>query len=493
MLRGAQALLAAVAVTTVTFAAQAYASPTSPDPGFSAGAVVLGSSTHDEFLGGMTVLGNGKTEVLTSTGTTPSLALYRLAANGFPDSTFGGGDGKVLLGTESNYSNATLAVDPGSRKTYVSAFLDNGSTSPTTVWRFTSKGAVDTAYGTNGHKVFNKRLVQGLLPLPHGKLLMAGVDYAAHTADVWGLQASGGTDTGFGTAGKALLSSDLNDEVTSLVRQVDGKVVVAGDHSNTTASTLLAYRLEPGGTLDATFSGDGKAVIDPSFPGTTTSTVWTPQVLLRPDGRTVFVAGLNQKNASFFNSLLVAGLAPGGNPDPALGLHTFSGMTETWGQAALERDGKLLVGGNQPPFPSSTNLVLRFTATGALDPTWDGDGKLTLTGGSDTMGVGITPHGRVIVGRTIHRTTYDVALRAMIGTPTPSCHGRLATQFGGSGADRITGSARADVLVGLAGADVLKGLGGNDTICGNAGPDKLIGGSGKDVLIGGAGTDVIKQ
>ena len=493
MLRGAQAALAAVVVTTVTFAAQAYASPTSPDPGFSGGAVVLGSSTHDERLAAMTVLGSGKSLVLTSTDTSPQLVLYRLEANGSPDTAYGGGDGKVGFAPADNYEDVTLVYDPHSGKSYVSGFLDNGTTSPTTVWRIKGNGTVDTAYGTNGHKVFNKRLVQGLLPLPHGKLLMAGVDFAAHTADVWRLTDGGGTDTQFGTAGKAVLSTDLNDEVTSLVRQLDGRVVVAGDHFNSTASTALAFRLKPGGTLDPSFSGDGKAVIDPSFLATTTSTVWTPQVLLRPDGRTVFVAGLNQNNGSFFNSLLVAGLTPGGNPDPVFGTHSYAGMTETWGQAALERDGKLVVAGNLPPFPSTTNLVLRFTATGDLDPSWSFDGKLPLTGGSDTMGVGITPHGRVIVGRTVHRTSYDVAIKAMIGTPTPSCHGKLATQFGSSGADRITGSARADVIVGLAGADVLKGRGGNDTLCGNGGPDKLYGGSGQDVLIGGPGTDVVRQ
>ena len=107
--------------------------------------------------------------------------------------------------------------------------------------------------------------------------------------------------------------------------------------------------------------------------------------------------------------------------------------------------------------------------------------------------MGITPRGRVIVGRTVHRATYDVALRAFRGTPTPSCNHKLATQFGSSAADRIIGTPRADVLVGLGGADVLKGHSGKGTLCGNAGPDTLYGGPGKDFLIGGPGKDFIKQ
>lgn len=492
MIGGAKVALVAGVLMTSSFAAQAYASPTDSDPGFHGGVVVLGSAAHDETFAAMAVLSSGKTMVLLSTGTDPALALFRLNKNGTPDSTFGSG-GHFRFAPANNYEDANLAVDPGTGKTYVSAFVDGGA-SPTTIWRITANGRLDTTFGpSGGHRVFNKRLVQDLLPLPHGQLLMAGSDVAAHTADVWRLTDAGATDTQYGAAGKTVLSSDVNDELSGLARQLDGKVVVAGSHYDPTASTLQAYRLTSGGTLDPAFSGDGKAVIDPSFLTTTTSTVWTPQVLLRPDGRMVFVAGLNQNNGSFFNSLLVAGLTKGGNPDPVFGTHSYAGLTETWGEAALERDGKVIVTGLQPPSPSTANLVLRFTTKGRLDPSWSGDGKLPLSGASDTIGVGITPHGRVIVGRTVHRATYDVALRAFRGTPTPSCNHKLATQFGSSAADRIIGTPRADVLVGLGGADVLKGLSGKDTLCGNAGPDKLYGGPGKDVLIGGPGKDFIKQ
>lgn len=493
MTRGALVALVAGALTASTFAARAYASPTDADPGFNGGAVVLGSMAHDEGFADLTVLGNGKTMVLVSTGADPALALYRLNSNGTPDTTFGSG-GRFAFAPADSYEDVHLAVDPSTGKSYVSTFLDNGSTSPTTVWRIRANGSLDSTYGpSGGHRVFTKRLVEGLLPLSHGMLLMAGQDFTAHSANVWRLTDSGATDPQYGTGGKAVLSTDVNDEVSGLARQLDGKVVVAGDHYSPTASTLQAYRLTSGGVLDTAFSGDGKAAIDPSSVTTTTSTVWTPQVLLRPDGRMVFVAGLNQNNGSFFNSLLVAGLTKGGNPDAVFGKHTYTGVTETWGDAALERDGKIVVTGVKPPSPSSANLVLRFTARGALDPTWSGDGTYPLSGASDTIGVGITPHGRVIVGRTIHRTTYDVALKALRGTLTPSCDHKLATQFGGSGADRIIGTPRADVLVGAGGADVLKGNSGRDTLCGNAGNDKLYGGPGKDVLIGGPGDDLIRQ
>jgi Ca2+-binding RTX toxin-like protein len=226
----------------------------------------------------------------------------------------------------------------------------------------------------------------------------------------------------------------------------------------------------------------------------TTSTAWTPQVLLRPDNRTVYVAGLNSNGSGGFqNTLFVAGLTPKGKPDHVFGKHLNDGVTETWGQAALQRDGRLVVAGNIPPLPPSNNAVFRFTRKGTLDPAWNGTGVITLTNASDTIGLGITPKGRIILGQTLDSgPPYDAQLLAFRGTRTPSCHGKLATQFGGKKADTIIGTSGKDVLVGMGGQDVLKGLGGDDVLCGNAGNDTLVGGPGHDVLDGGGGTNVLK-
>jgi hypothetical protein len=55
-----------------------------------------------------------------------------------------------------------------------------------------------------------------------------------------------------------------------------------------------------------------------------------------------------------------------------------------------------------------------------------------------------------------------------------------ATERGGAGPDRLTGTN---------GADTLKGRGGRDRLLGRRGDDILIGGRGRDVLRGGPGYD----
>ena len=62
-------------------------------------------------------------------------------------------------------------------------------------------------------------------------------------------------------------------------------------------------------------------------------------------------------------------------------------------------------------------------------------------------------------------------------------------EFGTTGNDVITGSARGDAIDGLAGDDEINGLGGNDRLFGGAGNDALNGGAGMDILEGGAGAD----
>jgi uncharacterized delta-60 repeat protein len=488
-----RAALAAPLAALLSISAAAYAAPTDLDHGFSNdGSKTFHSDAHSELMDGLVVLPSGKTVVLTQTLDQPALELRRLRENGSADPTFGGGDGLRGFAPADNYEDLHLAVDPRTGKIYVSTFLDSAPFT-TTIWRIRANGSMDTAYGGgDGHAEFTGRIAESLLALPGGRLLMAGEDLAALDADVWALNDKGRRDRSFGHDGTARLSSLKTADATSLARRRDGAIMVAGSDYDPTATMISAYRLTENGHLDHSFSDDGKALIDPSQTDVTTSTAWSPQVLVRPDNRTVYVAGLNQDGGVFQNTLFLAGLTPNGHPDHRFGTHLYDDLTETSGQSVLQRDGKLLVSGHLPPNPSTTNAVYRFTRRGRPDGSWDATGMVTLEGASELVPLGITPKGRVLVGRTVGAGPYDAQILAFRGTRTPSCHGRLATQFGSSKGNEITGTSGKDVLVGLGGNDVVKGLGGNDVLCGNAGNDTLVGGPGTDLLFGGAGTNVLK-
>jgi Ca2+-binding RTX toxin-like protein len=71
------------------------------------------------------------------------------------------------------------------------------------------------------------------------------------------------------------------------------------------------------------------------------------------------------------------------------------------------------------------------------------------------------------------------------------CAGKLATQTGTAGRDRIKGTSKRDVIAALGGDDTVRSLGGNDLVCGGRGNDKLFGARGRDTLRGEDGTDTL--
>ena len=93
------------------------------------------------------------------------------------------------------------------------------------------------------------------------------------------LFASVAIDTSFGTSsGKTITDLGGNyDWANGMLVQPDGKILVTGNGS---ASDMIyaAVRYNPNGTLDTTFSGDGKLQLDNTYG-------WPGGVALQPDGK----------------------------------------------------------------------------------------------------------------------------------------------------------------------------------------------------------------
>lgn len=154
-----------------------------------------------------------------------------------------------------------------------------------------------------------------MLVQPNGRIVVAGGGAAAGSFCVARLRTNGALDTTFGSGGKRVIDFGGDDEaVYGAALQPDGKIVLAG------ASDLrvAVARLNPNGSLDTTFSGDGKKIFSPRSTSAATTSAC--------DG------------------------APG--------------------QRAYPR-GRSSAGGA---------VVARLRTNGTLDPDFDGDGRLTLPG-----------------------------------------------------------------------------------------------------------------
>jgi uncharacterized delta-60 repeat protein len=302
---------------------------------------------------------------------------------------------------------------------------------------------------------------------------------------------NGTLDTTFGGAGKVTTNIGILNSANAVTLQPDSKIVVAGQALINDSWDIALARYLPNGTLDTTFSGDGK--VTTSFAGSGFSDS-ANAVTLQPDGKIV-VAGTSDFPPGDFT---LARYLPNGTLDT-----TFSGdgkvTTEFGGYdeafaIVLQPDGKIVVAGRSSINGNTSFALARYLPNGTLDATFSSDGKVTADFGSggwdEASALAIQPRdGRLVVAGYSEETRGSSAF-ALARYHAITCNGVVATRVGTAGNDTLMGTEGPDVLVGFDGHDTLYGLGGNDLLCGNAGNDTLVGGSGNDTLVGDVGTDM---
>src|SRR5690349_19218725 len=165
------------------------------------------------------------------------------------------------------------------------------------------------------------------------------------------------------------------------------------------------------GALDPTFSSDGKVTTD--FGSARGDSGYA--IALQADGRIV-VAGQSSDYSSpcCDHDFAVARYHSDGSPDMSFdgdgkvitgfGSNSFGATHDGATAVAIQPDGKILVAGASMAFSSSGGnadfALVRYTSTGALDTTFDVDGKVTTDFGSPTDGGGaitLQPDGKILV------------------------------------------------------------------------------------------------
>lgn len=225
------------------------------------------------------------------------------------------------------------------------------------------------------------------------------------------LAAASDLDPAFGTGGKTTLSiGGLGDQAEDLALQPDGKIVVAGSSNAPGNSDFGVARFNPDGSLDPTFSLDGKAQTPIGAGHDFANTV-----ALQSDGKFV-VAGETANGANFdfgivrYNAdgTLDASFDGDGIATTAIGLGNDSIVGE-----AIQADGKIVVAGYAAGFGGTNFALARFNPNGSLDATFDGDGRLTTVfGPGDDLiyDVALQPDGKIVVaGATDNGSDSDFA------------------------------------------------------------------------------------
>jgi uncharacterized delta-60 repeat protein len=224
-----------------------------------------------------------------------------------------------------------------------------------------------------------------------GRILVVGSTPGASGSDfgVARFLADGTPDTGFGRgSGRVSVSiGSGNDEAWAAAAQADGRIVVAGLASSGSATDFAVVRLREDGSLDPSFDGDGKAVIDLGGASEGATAVAISQY-----GRIV-VAGYsgNGANDDFAllrfnaNGSLDTGFSGDGRQTASIGTQRdVAGDVAVLGDGGtVSGDGTIVVSGSGGTGGAGVTFALaRFTGAGNLDTAFSGDGKLTTAVGA---------------------------------------------------------------------------------------------------------------
>jgi len=335
------------------------------------------------------------------------LPTVALAAAGALDTTFSG-DGKLATNVHPTRADMLrdVAIQSDGKIVAVGFSTITGSYIISVV-RYKPRGGLDKTFSGDG-KVFTKlgdvfSQAYSVAIQPNGKIVVAGQRCNSSfmcDAAVVRYNANGSLNKTFSGDGKAFIDfgGDDNGSVGGLAIQPDGKIVVAGYMWNGSNYDIAVYRLNPNGSLDTTFSGDGKARV--GFGSGRWDTARA--VVLHPDGK-ISVAGYTC-DASWGNcNFAVARFKINGALDT-----TFSGngkLTTNFGASdlghgvALQADGKLVVAGERYIEGISDKIALaRYNTNGSLDTTFSGNGKrVTSFGWSGANDVLVDPNGKIVI------------------------------------------------------------------------------------------------
>ena len=304
-------------------------------------------------IGDVTIQANGKIVVAGNSLVNDydyDVALARYHPDGTLDTTFSG-DGKQTtdFGGADNWSSG-LAIQPNG-KIVVAGSMWNGTNSDFAVYRYLSNGSLDTTFSGDGMVNINFGRSEGAYDLAiqsDGKILVAGNVYCYRPCTYVGiarLNANGSLDTTFSGNGKQTTKAGIDStiEISSLALQPDGKIVLAGQKFMYTdlSSYAILLRYNPDGSLDTTFNGTGRKAFR-FAPASNFSQAL--DVIVQSDGKIVVVG--DGEGAGDF---ALARLNNDGSFDT-----TFSGNGKVsivcpvpFGEdaLALQSDGKYVIGG----------------------------------------------------------------------------------------------------------------------------------------------------
>jgi uncharacterized delta-60 repeat protein len=278
-------------------------------------------------------------------------------------------------------------------------------------------------------------LVHSVVEQADGKLVLAGNINTPQGRRDFGLirlNSDGSLDTTFNGSGKLTVGietvGNATDEARSVFQQADGKLVVAGFSDTAGGGTrkFSLIRVNTDGTLDTTFSGDGKVLLAEGSSGNEQAF----SVIQQADGKLVAV-GLSGTD------FLAYRLNADGSLDTSFGnagkvLAPVGPAQDFAFEVVQQADGKLVIGGHSASPNSRLDFsAVRLNTDGSLDTTFGTGGKVLHDLGSSqnrAYALLLQPDGKLVLAGEVGRPASGVFDVGLIRLNTD---GSLDTSFGG--------------------------------------------------------------
>jgi uncharacterized delta-60 repeat protein len=347
---------------------------------------------------------------------------------GVPDATFGN-NGVAL---QTGLSVGAVAMDPNGNILVTGYEAPLTATSHMVLERFLPTGQLDPQFNATGavpgvvtSAGGGAALGEGLALDASGNILVAGT---SGVTTVWRFTSGGAVDTSFaGGLGYATVAD--SDGGNAVAIDGSGGILVAGTTivGGTTPAMALWRFISTGaqaGTLDGTY-GTGGAAVDPSVPGTYLVS-YGQALAVDSTGRGV-VGGVEQDSAATL-FMSVWRFDTSGHPDGTFnttGQYVYTAASSS-SAIALDASGRILSAGYTGG-AASAMAVWRLETKGTLDPSFGAanQGIVTSMGFGGTVegtGLAFDAAGRVVVGGdsnglpTIWRLNPNGALDATFGS-----------------------------------------------------------------------------
>ena len=342
-------------------------------------------------------------------------AVVRFNVDGSLDPSFSG-DGKQTTGIAGADEAYGVAIQPDG-KIVVAGESNVGASGDFAILRYDTTGSLDTSFSGDGIQITSLSSTEdaaaAIAIQSDGKILAAGK--SGNNFAIVRYDATGALDPTFDVDGKFTGSFGSSTSVANAIAiQADGKIVVAGYGWSGTSLDFGVARLSPAGSLDTTFSGDGKILvsIDAGFAFESINAV-----CIQSDGKILLAGRTAGTGAGDTYDAVLIRLDANGGLDNSFGGGDGIAILDLsdWDElnsVIVQADGKILAAGkDQLGFGEA--LIARFNIDGTLDTSFSSDGVFSTAFGSGTSTIyalAMAPSGQVAAAGDSFTGTGDIGM-----------------------------------------------------------------------------------